>query len=129
MRSARTVGSLIISAPGLVRADGRVCICNWISERGSIDRPRVAVTSFCCTPCCEKAEKAFMVEVPDVKPVPLRRNIAEGFSLDSIPNSWKPLPGPHEDRLTFDHLCAWLGESTRGSAFVTKICREDREIA
>ena len=84
MRSARTVGSLIISAPGLVRADGRVCICDWISERGSIDRPRVAVTSFCCTPCCEKVEKAFMVEVPEVKPVPLRRNIAEGFSLDSL---------------------------------------------
>ena len=53
-------------------------------RRGSIDRPRVAVTSFCCTPCCEKVEKAFMVEVPEVKPVPLRRNIAEGFSFDSL---------------------------------------------
>jgi hypothetical protein len=49
-----------------------------------MDGPRVAVTSFCCTPCYEKAEKAFMVEVLDVKPVPLRRNIAEGFSLDSL---------------------------------------------
>ena len=57
---------------------------DWISEIGSIDRPRVAVTSFCCTLCCEKAEKAFMVEVPDVKPVPLRRNIAKGFSFDSL---------------------------------------------
>ena len=49
-----------------------------------MDRPRVAVTSFCCTPCCEKAEKAFMVEIPDVKPVPLRRKIAKGFSFDSL---------------------------------------------
>ena len=84
MRSARTVGSFIISETGLVRADGRVCICDWISERGWIDRPRVAVTSFFCTPCCEKAEKAFMVEVPDVKPVPLRQKIAEGLSLDIL---------------------------------------------
>ena len=35
-----------------------------------------------------------MVEVPDVKPVPLRRKIAEGFSLDSL---W------------YDEL-GWIGE-------------------
>lgn len=46
MHSARAVESLIIFAPGSVRADGRVCVCDWILERGSVDRPRVAVTSF-----------------------------------------------------------------------------------
>lgn len=61
-------------------------ICEWMDGKGSMARPRTAVTSACALTGTEVVENAFctVVEAVDGVNVPRRRKIADGFSLESL---------------------------------------------
>lgn len=62
---------------------GRVDMCMAIWSRGSTEKPRMAVTPVSSVGADENAACAWEV-VDSEEKVPRRRNMAEGFSLESL---------------------------------------------
>lgn len=63
--------------------DGRVEMCKAIWSRGSTEKPRMAVTPVSSVGAEENAACAWDV-VDWAENVPRRRNMAEGFSFESL---------------------------------------------
>lgn len=99
MRSARKIGSL--ARPGLDEdtADGSSSSCCWMAEMGSIDNPRIAVTSCWMSGPTEEKEENLFCAADEVGPeyVPLRRNMADGFSFESLDTGQRYQDSRHED--------------------------------